>query len=164
MTLPTHDRYRYSAIIQRPDYDWPRGKRLAVYIGFNVEHFAFGEGLGATLAPGGPQPDVLNFAWRDYGNRVGVWRCLELFDSLKLPVGALINTSLYDYCPEVVAAMRERDYEIVGQPFRVRFLRQALKHIVARKKRIWLTLPGAVAAHMDTLVASSRVHRDFFSV
>ncbi len=302
MTLPTHDRYRYSAIIRRPDYDWPRGKRLAVYIGFNVEHFAFGEGLGATLAPGGPQPDVLNFAWRDYGNRVGVWRCLELFDSLKLPVGALINTSLYDYCPEVVAAMRERDYEIVGhghtnsvrqgvlsreeekkliegctariakeegaapqgwlspwisesvhtpdllqeagyaynlnwchddqptrmkagsgalwtlpypqevndipavvarrmgaqefadmivanfdemleksraqplvmgialhsyivgQPFRVRFLRQALKHIVARKKRIWLTLPGAVAAHMDTLVASSRVHRDFFSV
>jgi allantoinase len=112
--LVSHGRYRYSAIHQRPDYAWPGGRRLAVYIGFNVEHFAFGEGLGASLAPGGPQPNVLNFAWRDYGNRVGVWRCLELFDSLKLPVGALINTSLYDYCPEVVAALRQRKYEIIG--------------------------------------------------
>lgn len=113
-TLPAHGRYAYSAINDRPGYVWPGRKRLAVYIGFNVEHFAFGEGLGATLAPGGPQPDVLNFSWRDYGNRVGVWRCLELFDALKLPVGALINTSLYDYCPQVIAAMRQRRYEIIG--------------------------------------------------
>ena len=56
------------------------GKRLAVYFGLNLEHFAFGEGLGAELAPGGPQPDVLNYAWRDYGNRVGAWRMLEMFD------------------------------------------------------------------------------------
>ena len=112
--LPTHGRYEYSAIHARPDYRWPGGKRLAVYIGFNVEHFAFGEGMGAALAHAGPQPDVLNFAWRDYGNRVGLWRCLELFDSLRLPVGALINTSIYDYCPEAVAAMRERGYEIIG--------------------------------------------------
>ena len=57
---------------------------------------------------------MLNFAWRDYGNRVGVWRCLELFDELKLPVGALINTALYDYCPEVVAAFRRRGDEIIA--------------------------------------------------
>ncbi len=97
--LRTHGRYPYSAINARPDYSWPGRKRLAVYIGFNVEHFAFGEGLGAALAPAGPQPDVLNFAWRDYGNRVGLWRCLELFDSFRLPVGAIVNTSIYDYCP-----------------------------------------------------------------
>ena len=90
-----------------PDYSWPGKKRLAVYIGFNVEHFEFGAGLGAALGPKSPEPDVLNYSWRDYGNRVGVWRCLELFDSLKLPVGALINTALYDYCPEVVEALRQ---------------------------------------------------------
>jgi len=112
--LPTHGRYRYAAIGGRPDYAWPGGKRLAVYIGFNVEHFAFGAGLGAALVPGRPQPDVLNFSWRDYGNRVGVWRCMELFDSLKLPVGAIVNTAIYDYCPEVAAAMRERRYEFIA--------------------------------------------------
>ena len=57
---------------------------------------------------------MLNHSWRDYGNRVGVWRCLELFDALKLPVGALINTSLYDYCPEVVEAHVKRGDELIG--------------------------------------------------
>jgi allantoinase len=112
--LKTHGRYAYSAITRRRDYDWPGKKRLAVYIGFNVEHFDFGAGLGAALGPKSPEPDVLNYSWRDYGNRVGVWRCFELFDSLKLPVGALINTALYDYCPEVVEAHVKRGDELIG--------------------------------------------------
>jgi hypothetical protein len=84
--LPTHDRYDYVPITRRPDYAWPNGTRLAVYLGLNLEHFAFGEGLGAELAPGGPQPDVLNYAWRDYGNRVGAWRCSSCFDAAR-PAG-----------------------------------------------------------------------------
>ena len=112
--LKSHGRYAYSAITRRADYSWPGKKRLAVYIGFNVEHFDFGAGLGAALGPKSPEPDVLNYSWRDYGNRVGVWRCLELFDSLKLPVGALINTALYDYCPEVVEAHVKRGDELIG--------------------------------------------------
>lgn len=112
--LKTHGRYAYSAITRRRDYNWPGKKRLAVYIGFNVEHFDFGAGLGAALGPKSPEPDVLNFSWRDYGNRVGVWRCLELFDELKLRVGALINTALYDYCPEVVEAHVKRGDELIG--------------------------------------------------
>lgn len=112
--LPGHGRYRYLPITRRPLYDWPNGTRLAVYIGLNLEHFAFGEGLGAELAPGGPQPDVLNYAWRDYGNRVGVWRMLELFDEMSLPATVLVNSSIYGYCPEVMEAVRQRGDEIVG--------------------------------------------------
>jgi len=112
--LKTHGRYAYSAITRRENYDWPGGKRLAVYLGFNIEHFDFGAGLGAALGPKTPEPDVLNFSWRDYGNRVGVWRCLELFESMKLPVGVLINTSLYDYCPEVIEAFAKRGDELIG--------------------------------------------------
>src|SRR3569623_1085504 len=102
MPLPTHGRYEYSPIHARPDYAWPDGRRLAVYIALNLELFAFGEGLGAELAPGGPQPDILNFAWRDYGNRGGVWRLLELFDNLEFPVSVLVNSWIYDYCPDVM--------------------------------------------------------------
>ncbi|MBL8669595.1 MAG: polysaccharide deacetylase family protein [Alphaproteobacteria bacterium] len=112
--LPDHRRFPYAAINRRPDYSWPGGKRLAVYIGLNLEHFAFGEGLGGELAPGGPQPDVLNYAWREYGNRVGAWRMLELFDALKLPVSALVNAAIYDHCPDLVAAHRARGDEIVA--------------------------------------------------
>ncbi|MEO1469594.1 MAG: polysaccharide deacetylase, partial [Pseudomonadota bacterium] len=113
-----HGRYPYSAIPTRPVYDWPGGRRLAVYLGMNLECFAFGEGLGAELAPGrsmgGPEPDILNYAWRDYGNRVGVWRMLDLFDALQFPTTALVNSAMYDHAPEVVAAFRARGDEIAG--------------------------------------------------
>lgn len=112
--LKSHDRYAYCAIHKRPDYDFPGGRRLAVYLGLNLEHFDFGAGLGARLIPESPPPDVGNYAWRDYGNRVGVWRLIELFDALKLPVGVLTNTALYDYCPEVLEAFVARGDEIIG--------------------------------------------------
>ncbi|WGF87488.1 polysaccharide deacetylase family protein [Marinivivus vitaminiproducens] len=114
MPLPTHGRYAYSPITDRPDVAWPDGRRLALYIGLNLEHFAFGEGLGAQLAPGGPEPDVLNYAWRDYGNRVGAWRMLELFDRLDLPCSVLLNAAILTYCPELADAHHRRGDEICG--------------------------------------------------
>ncbi len=112
--LPSHGRYRYHPWPERPRYAWPGGAKLAVYLGVNLEHFAFGEGLGAELAPGGPQPDVLNHAWRDYGNRVGAWRLIELLDSLGLPATVLLNSAMYDHAPQLVAAHRARGDEIAG--------------------------------------------------
>ena len=112
--LPDHGRFAYRAITQRPTYRWPNGAGLALYLGFNLEHFAFGEGLGAGIGPTSPQPDVLNFAWREYGNRVGAWRCLALFEQLGLPAAALVNTALYQHAPELVAACVARGDELVG--------------------------------------------------
>lgn len=112
--LRNHGRYAYRAITDRADYTWPNGARLAVYIGLNLEHFAFAEGLGAELAPGGPSPDVLNYAWRDYGNRVGAWRMRDLFDAMDMPVSVLANSVMYDYAPDLMTAFRERGDEIVG--------------------------------------------------
>ena len=49
--LPTHGRFDYLPITRRADHAWPNGARLAVYLGFNLEHFAFGDGLGACIGP-----------------------------------------------------------------------------------------------------------------
>src|ERR1700744_3814624 len=114
MPLPGHSRYAYSALPARPVYDWPGGKRLAVYLGLNLETFAFGEGLGARLAPHAGEPDVLNFSWRDYGNRGGAWRLLELFETLGFPASVLVNSELYAEAPGLVAAFRARGDEIVA--------------------------------------------------
>lgn len=108
----SHGRYPYSPITARPAYDWPGGKRLAVYLALNLEWFSFGEGLGAELVPSGPQPDVLNYAWRDYGNRVGVFRIADLFAELGLPVSLLVNAAMVEEAPQAVAAFR--DAEIVA--------------------------------------------------
>jgi len=112
--LKSNGRFAYQSINSRADYSWPDAKRLAVYVGLNLEHFSFGEGLGGELAPGGPQPDVLNYAWREYGNRVGVWRLLELFESMDWPASVLLNSELYRHCPEVIRAFTERGDEIVA--------------------------------------------------
>ena len=114
MTLKTHGRYQFSPIIGRPHYEWPGGKRLAFYIAVNVEHFHFGEGLGHTPSYATPQPDVRNYAWRDYGNRVGIWRLFDLFDDLQMPACLLVNSAAYDYAPQIFERARVRGDEIVA--------------------------------------------------
>jgi allantoinase len=105
-------RYHYQPIIQRRDYCWPEGKRLALYIALNVESYSFGEGMIEELLPPAPQPDILNYAWCDYGNRVGVWRILDLLDELHLPVTLLVNSNLYSAAPQIMSAFRTRGDEI----------------------------------------------------
>jgi hypothetical protein len=112
--LKSHQRYPYSPINARPAFDWPGGRRLAVYAAINIEVFPFGEGMGVELNPRQPEPDVTNYGWRDWGNRVGVWRMLELFDEFTLPAAVLMNTAAYDICPQIPAAFRARGDEFVG--------------------------------------------------
>ncbi len=112
--LPTHGRYEYSNITERADYSWPDGKRLAVYVANNVEVFAYGEGKGAAIAPPEQALSHSVYSWRDYGNRVGIWRLLELFDTLDVPVEAQMNTAVYEHCPDIPDALRRRGHEILG--------------------------------------------------
>jgi peptidoglycan/xylan/chitin deacetylase (PgdA/CDA1 family) len=114
MLLPHHNRYRFSSINERKPYSWPDGKRLALYIALNIEHFAFGAGLTHQLSVPLPQPDQRVFAWTDYGNRVGVWRIFDLLDELGLPAAHLINTTLLDYAPAIFDAINARGDEIIG--------------------------------------------------
>jgi peptidoglycan/xylan/chitin deacetylase (PgdA/CDA1 family) len=112
--LPTHGRYNYSAIGDRPVFDWPEGKRLAVYFALGVEHYAFNEGVSEGLVPGVPAPDVLNTSWREYGLRVAAWRVLDAFKHYQMPLSILLNTAVYDYAPELLAACRKAGHEIVA--------------------------------------------------
>ena len=114
MDLPKHDRYGYSPIVERPDYSWPDGKRLAFYVALNVEHFAFGEGIGHTPTEPAPPPDARNYAWRDYGLRVGIWRIFDMLEALDLPACHLLNTAVYDHAPQIIERIRARGDEIVG--------------------------------------------------
>ncbi|SFK17533.1 polysaccharide deacetylase family protein [Falsiroseomonas stagni] len=109
-----HGRYAYSAIAQRPAWDWPGGKRLAVFIAVNLEAFPFAEGMGIPLVNPLPEPDVQNYGFRDWGNRVGVWNLLDSLDEYALPAAALMNTAIYDLCPPVAEAFRARGDEVVG--------------------------------------------------
>lgn len=113
MKLKYHDRYDYLPITDRADFDWPDGKRLALHVALNVEHFIFG-GSGHFAAAIGHPPDHRNYAWREYGVRLGFWRLVELFDQFELPASHLVNTACYDHYPQIFERIRQRSDEIVG--------------------------------------------------
>jgi allantoinase len=114
LKLPSHKRYDFVPISKRQHYSWPGGKRLAFYIALNIEHFAFQAGLGADPHHRGGQQTSRNFAWRDYGNRVGNWRLFEILDELKLPASILLNSAVcYEY-PDIVDKIKARGDDVLG--------------------------------------------------
>ena len=112
--LPQHNRYDWIPIGERRPYAWPGGRRLAFLITTNVEWFAFGAGLGHDPAKTGEPQTHRNYAWRDYGNRIGVWRLFDLLDELKLPAGHCTNSLVYEHAPQITDAIRRRRDEVVA--------------------------------------------------
>jgi allantoinase len=114
LTLPGHGRYAYSAITKRKDFEWPGGKRLAFYVAINIEHFAYNVGIGVDPINRTGAQTHRNYSWRDYGNRVGVWRLFDILDKLKLPASILLNSSVcYNY-PDIIEKIRERGDDVLG--------------------------------------------------
>lgn len=112
--LPQHNRYDFVPLPERKDYSWPGSKRLAFVVTTNVECFAFGAGMGHDPAKSGEPQTHRNYSWRDYGNRIGIWRLLALFDELKLPAAHNVNSLVYDFAPQVMNALRQRGDELVA--------------------------------------------------
>lgn len=114
MKLPAHNRYPHSALPHRPTYKWPNGTNLAVVVCNNIEHFAYRTGLGSDSAQPGAGQNQRNYAWRDYGNRVGLWYLLDLLDELDVPSAHNVNAAVLDHCPEIAPALLARGDELIG--------------------------------------------------
>ena len=115
--LKTHGRYDYSSLPNRAQYEWPNGTKLAVYVAMNIEAFSYGEGKGAAIAPPEQAMSHSIYSWRDYGNRVGFWRLMDMFDDLQIPVQHQINTAIYDECPDIPERIRSRNDEFLGHGY-----------------------------------------------
>jgi peptidoglycan/xylan/chitin deacetylase (PgdA/CDA1 family) len=118
--LPT-DRLAYSPIAGRPPLALPGGARMAVWVIVNVEEWDPTETMPRTVitppAGGSPSPDVPNWAWHEYGNRVGFWRMLEVLDALEIPGVLAINGSAIAAYPAIVEAAKARNWEFMGHGF-----------------------------------------------
>lgn len=118
--LPT-ERISYSAITQRPKLKLPGGARMAVWVIVNVEEWDPQQPMPRTVltppAGGSPSPDIPNWAWHEYGNRVGFWRLLKIFDDFKLPAALAINGCAIPAYPAITEAAIERNWEFMGHGF-----------------------------------------------
>ena len=118
--LPT-DRLAYSPITERAPLKLPNGARMAVWVIVNVEEWDATQPMPRTVltppAGGSPMPDVPNWAWHEYGNRVGFWRFVKVFDEFKIPGVIAINGSALAAYPAIVRAAAERQWEFMGHGF-----------------------------------------------
>ena len=107
--------YRHSNVKQRPEIEWPDGKRLAVWIGLNVEsHLIDKPSTSIHAGTAHLVPDPLNFGWRDYGPRVGVWRLMDMFDELKITPSILLNSDVCSLYPEIIEEGNARGWAWLG--------------------------------------------------
>ena len=107
-------RYDFEPIIYREPVRFPRGERLAVLIYVNIEHVPFGStALAHAIYPGTLQfsPDILNHGWRDYGNRVGLWRIMEAMDKHGFRGTVNLNSDVCREYPQIIKEGNARKWE-----------------------------------------------------
>jgi allantoinase len=154
MKLP-RERFEYSAIAARPRWKLPRGARIAVWILMSVEEWDIEKPMPRTLTtpPQGVSaiPDVPNWAWHEYGMRVGFWRLLDSLRTRRLGVTAAINANVCRSYEPVARAMLDAGWELAGhgviqasmhavpdQRGAIRNTMQILRDFAGKKPKGWL--------------------------
>ena len=152
--LPS-ERLAYSPISNRQRLALPNDARMVVWTITNVEEWDATQPMPRTVlsppAGGSPIPDIPNWCWHEYGNRVGFWRLLNVYDEFKIPGVMNINGSAIAAYPDIVKAAVERNWEFVGHGFTQRNMQkvaneredirntaQAIEKATGKRPRGWL--------------------------
>jgi peptidoglycan/xylan/chitin deacetylase (PgdA/CDA1 family) len=108
-------RFDFSPITERTPWRLPNGARVAVWVIPNIEHFRIDRRSTSIAAVGAHLvPDVLNYSWRDYGNRVGVWRMMEVMEKYGVQGTAALNADVCERYPQIIKAGNELEWEWMG--------------------------------------------------
>src|ERR1700677_4357760 len=139
-------RYPYVPLPQRGTLRWPQGKRLALIITINLEYWDLLKSSPAPYYAGGPAilpdmlpgniPDFPNFSWREYGQRVGVWRLFGALDEAGVRASCTVNAKLALERRAIVDAALERNFELVAHNYEQGELLCHLEHKPDEERRI----------------------------
>lgn len=116
--------YPYVPLPERGPLRWPDGKRVALVLTFNLEtwdlvkdtdrpYYAGGPAVLPDLLPG-RVPDFPNHSWREYGQRVGIWRLFRLFDELGVAASCTANAVTFERRPAMTEAVKARGWELLA--------------------------------------------------
>ena len=109
--------FPYSPIIDRPPLRWPNGARVALWVIPNIEFFALDEKIPPDAGGGGPMmpaPDVPRWSIRDYGNRIGVFRIMDVLDRFGIRGTVALNSDLCAQHTRIIEEARKRNWEWMG--------------------------------------------------
>ena len=110
------DRYEDTFIFERKPFAWPGNKTLAVWIAPNVEVWHYDSPAGTGVSPNVRNivPDVINYAWREYGMRVGLWRIADVLDAAGVKASVALNSAVCETFPKAIDEMKKRGWEFMG--------------------------------------------------
>jgi allantoinase len=116
MPVPqAHDRFAYSAIVDRKPLRWPNGARVALWVIPNIEHFLFDRpATRMSQSTASLVPDVLNYSWRDYGPRVGIWRMMEIMERFGVKGTVALNSDVCKHYPRIIEEGNKLGWEWMG--------------------------------------------------
>ncbi|MEP3050699.1 MAG: polysaccharide deacetylase [Erythrobacter sp.] len=119
--------YDYVPLPKRNPIKWPGEKQLALVITFNLETWDLTKDTDKPYYAGGPAilpdtlpgntPDYPNFSWREYGQRVGIWRLIDLLDQLSIPASCTTNAVTFERRGAMTEAVLERGWELLAHNF-----------------------------------------------
>jgi len=112
------ERVPYSAIVDRPALVLPDGARMVLWTIVNVEDWGIERPMPRTVLPppmGQPLlPDLPNWAWHEYGMRVGFWRLFECMQKFGVTPTLAINGIVCRNYPRIADAARDAGWEFMG--------------------------------------------------
>ena len=138
------DRVAYSAIVDRPPLKLPGGARVAVWTIVNVEEWSIERAMPRTVLPppnsgnaGQPLlPDLPNWAWHEYGMRVGFFRILDALISRRIKATFALNASVIKSYPPVVEAGLKAGWEFMGHGY----IQRPMHHVEDQRAAISQTV------------------------
>ena len=101
-----HDLFDYSPIVDRPPLRWPEGAHVAVWVVPNIEHYHQRTSEGGI--------DVRLVGPTEYGNRVGIWRLMEVLDRYGVRGTVALNASVCQFFPRIIEEALKRNWELMG--------------------------------------------------
>jgi len=120
-------RYDYVPLPDRRPLRWPNDARVALIFTLNLEHWDMVKESSEAYYAGGPPilPDPLpgnvidwpNYSWREYGQRVGIWRLYEAFEEAGCQASCTINAKTALERPQMVQYALKRGWEIVAHNY-----------------------------------------------
>lgn len=106
--------FPYRPINRRPHFRFPNGARVAVWIIPNIEFFSLQDMIPASAGGGGKVPDIPGWAVRDYGNRIGVFRMMDVMKRYGARGTVALNSELCKHHPEIIEDCKKLGWEFMG--------------------------------------------------
>lgn len=119
--------YPYIPFPERGTLTFPDNKRVALILTFNLETWDLTKDSDQPYYAGGPAilpnnlpaniPDYPNYSWREYGQRIGIWRLYELFDQLGVAASCTTNAVTFERHNAMVQACLDRGWELLAHNY-----------------------------------------------